>query len=92
MISTGGTAIMDVGFLRLPFRGWFLLDTGEDMELNGCVPDHVVWPLPGELPAGTDRQLEKAVEVLAADVEAAAQQAVDPRLRYASERSATDER
>ncbi len=34
VISTGGTAIMDMGFLRLPFRAWFLLKDGEDMELD----------------------------------------------------------
>ena len=40
------------------------------MERNGVVPHHVLWPLPGELSAGKDRQLEKAVEVLLTDVEA----------------------
>ena len=38
VISTGGTSIMDAGFLRMPFRGWFLLNDGADMELNGAVP------------------------------------------------------
>lgn len=64
VISTGGTSIMDVGFLRKPFRGWYLLNDGEDMELNGCVPHHVLWPAPGEMPKAEDRQLEKALEVL----------------------------
>jgi tricorn protease len=68
VISTGGTGIMDVGFLRLPFRGWYLLNDGRDMELNGAVPDHIIWPEPGEMPAGKDRQLEKAVAVLGEDV------------------------
>ncbi len=69
VISTAGTAIMDVGFLRLPFRGWYLIHDGEDMELNGAKPDVLLWPMPGELPAGKDRQLEKAVEQLLADVQ-----------------------
>ncbi|HMP17235.1 MAG TPA: S41 family peptidase, partial [Gemmatales bacterium] len=69
-ISTGGTSIMDIGFLRLPFRGWYLIQDGQDMELNGCVPDHLLWPNPGELPRGVDIQLMKAVEVLSKDVEA----------------------
>jgi tricorn protease len=60
---------MDVGFLRLPFRGWYVLGTGQDMELNGAVPDHILWPQPGELPAGKDVQLDKAVEVLLGDVQ-----------------------
>jgi tricorn protease len=70
VVSTGGTQIMDVGFLRLPFRGWFLIGDGEDMELNGAVPDHIVWPEPGQMPQGKDVQLDKAVAVLSADVKA----------------------
>jgi tricorn protease len=85
VISTGGTQIMDVGFLRLPFRGWFLRDTGEDMELNGAVPDHIVWPAPGDLPAGKDAQLAKAVEVLNSDVKDWKQRP-QPKLKKATER------
>jgi len=84
VISTGGTGIMDAGFLRLPFRGWYLLNDGKDMELNGAVPDHVIWPEPGEIPAGKDRQLEKAVEVLQADVKSW-QARPQPKLTKASE-------
>jgi len=69
VISTGGTMISDVGFLRMPFRGWFLLD-GKDMELNGCVPHHIVWPQPGDMPKNKDAQLSKAMEVLSKDVKA----------------------
>jgi tricorn protease len=69
VISTGGTSIMDVGFLRLPFRGWYLPDNGQDLELNGAVPDYIVWPQPGDLPSGKDAQMEKAVEVLRKEVE-----------------------
>jgi len=63
VISTGGTVIMGIGTLRLPFRGWFLAKDGADMELNGCVPDFVVWPRPGDHAEGIDRQVDKAVEV-----------------------------
>ena len=38
------------------------------MELNGAVPDHIIWPHPGDLPAGKDEQLDKAIEVLKQDV------------------------
>jgi hypothetical protein len=55
----------------MPFRGWFVLENGLDMELNGAVPHHVLWPQPGEMPAGKDIQLEKAVEVLLEEIEAA---------------------
>jgi tricorn protease len=85
VISTGGTTIMDVGFLRLPFRGWYLLETGEDMELNGAVPDVIVWPEPGDLAQGRDRQVEKAVETLLADVKEWKARP-QPKLRKASER------
>ncbi len=46
VISTGAVPIMDVGVIRMPFRGWFLVNSGEDMELNGAVPDHILWPRP----------------------------------------------
>jgi len=85
VISTGGTAIMDVGFLRLPFRGWYLVNDGQDMELNGCQPDHELWPMPGEMPVGKDRQLEKATEVLKQEV-SSWQQKARPKLTKASER------
>jgi tricorn protease len=85
VISTGGTQIMDAGFLRLPFRGWYLIDNGEDMELNGAVPQHVVWPQPGQMPQGKDAQLAKGVEVLLADVKAWKERP-QPPLHKASER------
>jgi len=61
--------IMDVGTLRLPARGWYGLNDGKDMELNGAQPDHIVWPKPGDMARGVDAQLAKAVEVLSKDVE-----------------------
>jgi tricorn protease len=86
VISTGAVGVMDVGMLRLPFRGWFGINDGEDMELHGAVPQHVIWPEPGAVPRGHDAQLLKAIEVLQADV----QRWLDrpqPKLRKASERS-----
>ncbi len=85
VISTGGTVIMDVGFIRLPFRGWYLINDGEDMELNGAVPHHVLWPEPEQMPKGKDIQLEKAVEVLQAEVKAW-QDRPQPKPRKATER------
>lgn len=84
VISTGGTGIMDMGFLRKPFRGWYLLN-GEDMELNGAVPHHIIWPYPGDLPKGKDDQLSKAIAVLKADVQAAKAKP-EPKLIKASDR------
>ncbi|WP_425613738.1 S41 family peptidase [Anatilimnocola sp. NA78] len=85
VISTGATRIMDIGLIRTPGRGWYLANTGEDLELNGAVPDVVVWPEPGQLPRGEDIQLAKAVELLQADV-AAAKAKPQPALKKASER------
>lgn len=85
VISTGGTQITDLGFLRMPFRGWYLLNDGEDMELNGAVPDFVIWPQPGDEVAGKDAQLEKALAVLEEDV-AAWKARPMPKLKKASER------
>ncbi len=81
VISAGSKSILAAGKLRMPFRGWFNINTGEDLELNGCQPHHVVWPKPGELETGIDRQLEKAVQVLTQEVKQkkAASRAVQPR-------------
>jgi tricorn protease len=85
VISTGSATIMSGrGRVRMPFRGWYLMN-GEDMELNGCVPDEIIWPEPGEWPSGRDRQLGRAVELLLKDV---ASEEAKPKveLRKASER------
>lgn len=84
VISTGQASLMGAASLRIPFRGWFLPD-GQDLERNGCRPDVEVWPLPTELPRGIDRQLDKAVELLAEDVRAFRARP-QPAPRYASER------
>ena len=68
VISTGRRAVMGIASLRMPFRGWFLKNTGEDMELNGCTPDIEVWPLPGDWERGVDRQLDAGIAALLEDV------------------------
>ncbi|HKB37232.1 MAG TPA: S41 family peptidase, partial [Gemmataceae bacterium] len=85
VISTGAAPIMDIGLIRLPTRGWFVIGSGEDMELNGAVPNVVVWPEPGDMPRGKDAQLAKAVEVLLADV-TEWKKRPQPRLKKATER------
>ncbi|MHC4955814.1 MAG: S41 family peptidase [Planctomycetota bacterium] len=84
VISTGGRSIMGFGYLRMPFRGWFVAPTGEDMELNGCRPDIEIWPEPEEWTRGTDRQLAKAIEFLLEDV-ASYKARPKPALRYRSQ-------
>jgi tricorn protease len=86
VVSTGAATLYGgAGMVRMPFRGWFLLKDGEDMELNGCVPDHIVWPAPTEWPRGIDKQVEKAVEVLRAECDAWKARPL-PELKKATER------
>ena len=82
VIATTDIALLDLGTLRLPLRGWFLPD-GTDMELHGTQPDEVVWNDPADLANGVDRQLDTAIRVLkeAAEAEKKKQPAV--RLNYA---------
>ena len=63
VISTGGTSLVDGTSIRLPFRGWYLLD-GTDMENNGAMPDLVVPQTPEDESSGTDAQLQVAIEDL----------------------------
>lgn len=85
VVSTGAAPIMDVGMLRLPFRGWFKVSDGEDMELNGAVPDYIVWPEASYVHSENDPQIAKAVEVLAQEVQAWKTRP-QPPLRKATER------
>jgi len=80
VISAAKDRILDAGTLRVPFRGWFLPD-GEDMEMNGATPDHLVRPTPGQLAAGQDPQLAKAVDVLLDDVAQEERRPFAPRYR-----------
>jgi hypothetical protein len=59
--------LVDGSMVRMPTRGWYLVSTGADMELNGCLPDIAAW----NHPCGPDAQLDQAVQALAAGVAAA---------------------
>ena len=64
VISTGSARLLDGSTVRMPTRGWYLVSTGEDMELNGCLPDIALW----NPPSGEDSQLETAVKALLGEV------------------------
>ncbi len=64
VISTGGTGLLDGSFVRLPFRGWYVKATGENMENGPAVPDILVENAPDSKAKGRDEQLKKAVETL----------------------------
>ena len=85
VVSTGAVPVMDVGLLRLPTRGWFTLNDGEDMEKNGAMPHWVIWPQPGTLPQGGDAQLSRAIELLRADV-AEWKARLQPKLKLSTDR------
>jgi tricorn protease len=70
VISTGGKALMDGSFVRLPFRGWFTKATDKNQELGPAVPDIIVENQPDWISKGTDDQLKTAVEVLLKDIDA----------------------
>ncbi len=63
VISTGSASLLDGTTVRMPTRGWFLLD-GTDMENNGAVPDIVVPQTPQAEAADRDEQLKAAVDDL----------------------------
>ncbi len=68
VISTGGRRVMGLGSLRIPFRGWYLTESGDDMEMNGCKPDIEIWNTPSDEIAGNDAQLGKAIEALESEI------------------------
>lgn len=82
VIATSDVALLDLGTLRLPHRGWFLPD-GTDMELNGAQPDVLIWNTPADIAAGKDPQLDAALEVLKQEVEAEKTRVPPVTLRYA---------
>lgn len=64
VISTGGRGLIDGSYVRLPFRGWYVKATGENMEHGPAVPDYIVSDQPDSKAEGEDPQLEKAVDIL----------------------------
>jgi len=70
VISTGGTELLNGGWVRLPGRGWYVAGSGVNMEHHGAQPDVVVWQPPAEDSSATaDTQLETAVDVRLAGIE-----------------------
>ncbi len=64
VISAVSVTIPEVGRLQVPFRGWYEIETGKDLELNGAVPDVLVEMGPADQLAGEDPQLEEAMRLL----------------------------
>jgi C-terminal processing protease CtpA/Prc len=63
--------LTDGSTVRLPERGWYVAGSGVNMENHGCPPTHPVAPPPEQdLARDRDAQLERAVEVLLAQLPA----------------------
>jgi tricorn protease len=69
VISTGGRGLIDGSFVRLPFRGWYVKATGENMENGPAVPDIIVETRPDSRADGEDEQLRAAVEALLGEID-----------------------
>ncbi len=69
VISTGGVGLLDGSFVRMPFRGWYVKATDQNMENGPAVPDVIVDNAPNEKAKGIDTQLKSAVDVLKMDAD-----------------------
>lgn len=67
VISTGSQRLQD-GSIRMPYRAWYVKESGMNMEHGPAVPDFLVQNKPGWKARGEDDQLKKAVEVLLEDI------------------------
>ena len=66
VVSAVDEVIPDLGHLQVPFRGWFDVTTGENLDAQGVVPDHTVELGPAAEAAGQDPQFQRALAVLRA--------------------------
>jgi tricorn protease len=64
VISAVKEKIPHAGELQIPFRGWFHVATGANLDLRGAQPSVPIDLLPADQQQGRDPQLEKAVEIL----------------------------
>mgnify|MGYP006279784235 CR=1 FL=1 len=64
VISTGGAGMIDGSYVRMPFRGWYVYQTDQNMEHGPAVPDVAVENPPAVKATGDDPQLRRAVQTL----------------------------
>ena len=70
VISTGSIRLIDGSTFRIPYRGWYVIGNRINMENNGAIPDIIVADMPGDVVAGVDRQLKRAVAELLTSLKA----------------------
>ena len=68
VISTGSSTLIDGSSIRVPFRGWYTIPGGLDMDLNGAIPDLLVPSTPEAEENHWDFQLDMAIEQLLEDL------------------------
>ena len=64
VISTGSYGLVDGTRVRMPFRGWWVKETGDNMEKVPAIPDIEVFNPPAYKARGIDPQLKRAVAEL----------------------------
>nr|WP_136250509.1 S41 family peptidase [Ningiella ruwaisensis] len=64
VISTGAYGLVDGSIVRMPFRGWWVKESGENMERVPAKPDIEVFNPPAYKAKGVDPQLKRAVDEL----------------------------
>lgn len=69
VISTGSHSLIDGSSVRMPYRGWYIKDSGLDMEDQPAVPDILVKSTPDERAKNEDAQLKTAVLELLRQIE-----------------------
>lgn len=68
VISTGGKGLIDGSYVRMPFRAWYVKDSGMNMEHGPAVPDVILYNNPDSKSKRVDEQLKKAVDLLLEDI------------------------
>jgi tricorn protease len=68
VIGTGSYTLLDGSAIRTPGSGVWLSASGQNMENYGVPPDVLVDNTPNDFVKGRDAQVEKAVEVLKAEI------------------------
>jgi tricorn protease len=78
VIGTGSYTLLNGAAIRTPGSGVWTV-TGENMENYGVPPDVIVDNTPGDFVKGRDAQIERAVEVLKAELGAKKPTSLQPR-------------
>ena len=68
VISTGSYGLIDGARIRMPFRGWYTLPAGKDMEDKGAVPDVELPVTPADEVNGRFPQLDAAIAATQAEI------------------------